>query len=105
MEAFRCEGECQVAIAEQEIEETQMLWSLPSTWASGKVPGGGENVEVPPGKNIIYDLEESPIYNYVQINGRLTFNQDSPKLHLRAKYVFVRMGELIIGNETNPFPG
>jgi len=24
---------------------------------------------------------------------------------LRAKYVFVRAGELIIGNETNPFQG
>lgn len=41
----------------------------------------------------------------MQINGRLTFKQDSPKLHLRAKYIFVRMGELIIGNETNPFQG
>jgi len=28
-----------------------------------------------------------------------------PVLHLRAKYVFVRMGELIIGNETDPFLG
>jgi hypothetical protein len=41
----------------------------------------------------------------VQINGRLSFKQDAPKLHLRAKYIFVRMGELIIGNETNPFQG
>lgn len=53
----------------------------------------------------MFDLEESPIYRYVQINGRVTFKQDAPKLHLRANYLFVRMGELIIGNATNPFLG
>lgn len=35
----------------------------------------------------------------------MTFKEDAPKLNLRAKYVFVRTGELIIGNETHPFAG
>ena len=55
--------------------------------------------------DVLYDLEESPIYRYVQINGRTTFKKDAPRLHLRAKYVFVRAGELHIGNETHPFEG
>lgn len=60
---------------------------------------------VEPGYNVVFDLVESPIYRYVQINGRVTFKEDAPELHLHAKYLFVRMGELIIGNETNPFKG
>ena len=105
MSGSRCIGACLVAIAQQVIETTEKLWSDPKTWASGKVPAEGEDVEVPAGKNIVFDLEESPIFNYVQINGRLTFKQDKAKLHLRSKYIFVRMGELFIGNETNHFPG
>jgi hypothetical protein len=45
------------------IETTEKMWSDPKTWASGKVPLEGEDVEVPTGKNIIFDLEESPIFN------------------------------------------
>jgi hypothetical protein len=41
----------------------------------------------------------------VQINGQLVFKYDAPKLHLRAKYVFVRAGNLYIGNKTHPFLG
>jgi hypothetical protein len=67
------------------IETTEKLWSQPTTWPDGKVPVAGDDVVILPGKNIIYDLEDSPIYKYVQINGRLTFKQDSPKLHIRAK--------------------
>jgi hypothetical protein len=81
------------------------LWSNPTSWKSGKVPLEGEDVVVEPGFNVVYDLAESPIYRYVQINGRVTFKQDAPILHFRAKYLFVRMGELIIGNETNPYLG
>jgi hypothetical protein len=49
------------------------LWSDPTTWKTGELPKADEDVEVPPGEDILYDLEESPIYRYVQINGRLTF--------------------------------
>ena len=79
------------------------LWSNPASWPSGSVPVAGEDVVIAPGKNFIFDLEESPIYNYVQINGRVTFKEDAPKLHFKAKYIFVRTGELIIGSETEPF--
>ena len=53
----------------------------------------------------LFDLEESPIYNYLQVNGRLTFKQDASLLNLRAQYIFVRAGQFLIGNKTNPYPG
>lgn len=105
MVGYRCDGACLAAVTQIVVESTVRLWSNPTTWPSGKVPQAGEDVEVLTGKNIVYDLEDSPIYNYVQINGRLTFKQDAPKLHLRAKYVFVRMGELLIGSEAQPYLG
>jgi hypothetical protein len=45
------------------------------------------------------------MYNMVQINGQVVFKNDAPKLHLRAKYVFIRAGNLYIGTATDPFLG
>ena len=100
MRGWRCDGPCIPAISKQVISGPLRLWSEPTTWASGVLPKEGEDVEVLPGYDVLYDLEESPIYGYVQINGRVTFKPDAPKLHLRAKYIFVRAGELHIGNAT-----
>lgn len=105
IKGYRCDGSCLPAIAKVNITGPLRLWSDPKTWPNGVLPKEGEDVEVPPGMDVLYDLEESPIYRYVQINGRTTFKTDAPRLNLRAKYVFVRAGELHIGNETNPFEG
>lgn len=66
------------------------------------MPVENENVEIPPGYNMIFDLAESPILKQLHINGRLTFKNDTD-LHLRAKNIFVRSGELIIGYKDAPF--
>ena len=105
MRGWRCDGPCIPAISKVEITGPLRLWSDPMTWPSGVLPQADEDVEVPPGYDVLYDLEESPIYRYVQINGRVTFKEDAQRLHFRAKYIFVRMGELHIGNETSPFQG
>jgi len=50
----------------------------------------------------------TPILKKLTINGRLTFlkNLTNPlDLQLNAKIIFVRAGELFIGNATNPFEG
>lgn len=52
---------------------------------------------------MLYDLAESPIVNLLEINGRLTFEDGVKDLHLRAKYIWVRAGELVIGTETSRF--
>jgi G8 domain/Right handed beta helix region len=105
MKGYRCIGSCLPAVNKVAITGPQKLWSEPTTWKTGVLPKADEDVEVPPGEDILYDLEDSPIYRYIQINGRLTFKPDAPKLHLRAKYIFVRAGEFLIGNETNPHLG
>lgn len=52
---------------------------------------------------MLFDVDETPILNMIQINGRLTFEDDVKDLHLRAKYIFIRAGELIIGTADTPF--
>ena len=83
-------------------------WSSPSTWPSGKLPVEGEEVEVPPCVWIDYDIEESPIFKKVTINGRLTFKDDVLKpanRTLHSYIVYVRQGELLIGTEEKPYAG
>lgn len=57
------------------------------------------------GKNFIFDLEQSPLYNYIEINGQVTFKLDAAKLNLRAKYIFVRSGVLQVGTPESPHKG
>ena len=55
---------------------------------------------------MIYDVNDSmsPILNYLEIDGILTFeNNGTQDLTLRSRYIFVRAGQLVIGNKTNPF--
>jgi hypothetical protein len=52
---------------------------------------------------MILDIEETPILELVRINGILSFGNETD-VHLRAKHVFIRAGELHIGNETHPYP-
>jgi len=41
---------------------------------------------------MIYDLEESPVFNMITINGILTFREESVRLHLNAKHIYVKAG-------------
>lgn len=47
---------------------------------------------------MLFDIEDSPILEMVTINGRLTF-VDGTDRTLRVKHLFIRAGELIIGDE------
>jgi hypothetical protein len=51
---------------------------------------------------MIIDIVETPIIKLMRVNGILIFS-DEMDVHLRAKHIFVRAGELHIGNETNPY--
>jgi len=51
---------------------------------------------------MILDIEETPILKLIRVNGVITFS-DEMNVHLRAKHIFVRAGELHIGNETHPY--
>lgn len=107
MEGVRCVNpDCDlVTIPDVPISDETKYWSNATTWPSGEVPTGG-SVEVEPGENIIYDLEDSPVFDVVTVNGRLSFLDDKdylPKLNLNAKHIFVRAGELLIGSADAPY--
>jgi hypothetical protein len=102
LNSTRCIGSCLSGKNDTPVETNIRRWSDPKSWPSGKVPVAGETVEIISGMNMLYDLQESPIIDMLEINGRLTF-EEGKNLHLHAKYIFVRAGELIIGNKTNPF--
>lgn len=107
MEGIRCVAvDCDLEeIDDVPISDVEKLWSLTTTWPDGVVPEGPD-VTILPGENIIYDLEDSPIFDVVTVNGRLTFMDDvtqHAKLNLNAKHIFVRAGELLIGSEDAPY--
>lgn len=52
---------------------------------------------------MIYDLEDGPVYNFVTVNGWLTFDNEKGNLHLKAKHIFVRAGQINVGSATTPF--
>mmetsp|Transcript_29264 Transcript_29264/g.28392 ORF Transcript_29264/g.28392 Transcript_29264/m.28392 type:complete len:776 (-) Transcript_29264:1803-4130(-) len=101
MVGIRCVDVCLPSIEDVEVEDTVRYWSDPNSWTSGAVPVEGDDVEVESGWNMILDVD-TPILNIVEINGRLTF-QDNGDKHFQAKYIFVRAGELLIGSEEEPF--
>jgi len=59
-------------------------------------------VEIEPDMNVVLDIE-TPVLAMLVINGRLSFYDDNKLIHLRAKHIFVRAGELLIGSSEAPF--
>ena len=104
MEGLRCiTGVCAMDdVIEVPLMEGQYFWSNETVWG-GTLPQEGDDVEVPSGWNLVLDLDETPIFNSLTINGRLSFIQNGTNVHLRSKYIFVRAGELLIGSEDAPF--
>lgn len=99
----RCIGACLPVIDASGIETAYRRWSNPASWPNNQIPLEGADVVIQPSWNMLYDIEESPIFNMIQINGRLTFEDGSKDLHLRSKYIFIRAGEMIIGNPEDPY--
>jgi len=93
----RCDGPCVAVIDEVETEDTKRYWSDPTNWPNETLPEDGATVDILPGWDMIYDLEEtSPVFDFINVNGILTFS-DEHDTHLRARHIFIRMGELHIG--------
>jgi len=98
----RCVGQCNEDIVEVKTESEFRLWSDVKNWPDEKLPVEGDDVHIMSGWNMILDIEETPILKLIRINGVLSFS-DEMDVHLKAKHVFVRAGELHIGNETHPY--
>jgi len=107
LEGVRCVDSC-FEIVLDAINDTNvtsgtaMLWSDPASWPSGAVPVEGEDVHIEPGWNMTMDLVETPVFGYVEINGLLTFSNDSAH-NFRAKIITIRAGELHVGSAEYPY--
>jgi len=72
------------------------FWTDPAAWKTtantdGTLPKDGENVEIPHGKNIVFNLAESPKFKLVKIIGCLSFLTDNSKdqtFHAEQIFVF-----------------
>lgn len=98
----RCVGSCVEQVDFNVTTEDRVrYWNNSADWPGGKVPAEGDDVHVEPGWNMVFDMEESPIYKLLRINGNLTF-KNTTNTHLRAKHIFIRAGELSIGSPEYP---
>lgn len=109
MEGFRCVVNCELPeVEEAEISDAAIPWSSPDSWPSGAVPVEDEEVEIPSGAWIEFDMEETPLLKSLTVNGRLSFKNDvdaAANRTINSHWVFVRAGELIIGSEEEPYNG
>ena len=94
--AHRCIGSCTEDIVEKSVEDNVRLWSDPKNWPNGKLPAADEDVHVESGWNMTMDLEETPIYRLVRVNGILNF-KTGIDIKFNAKHIFIRAGELNVG--------
>jgi hypothetical protein len=99
---IRCIGGCVTAVAEKETESDVRKWSDAKNWPNETLPKEGDVVEIQPGWNMELDVNVTPIFDMLKVNGRLSFKRGM-NITLNAKHIFVRAGELLIGNETHPF--
>ena len=113
VEGIRCLDVCPDAVEDEEDEETTAripdtsptnLWSDEFTWTDqdGVLPTDGDDIIIPEGKEIIYDIGTSPVFKSIIINGKLSFLQGQPAV-LNTYALWVRAGELEIGTEAEPF--
>lgn len=61
---------------------------------------------VPPGYNLLVDVDSTPILNAVVVEGSIIFPSDPSPTHLRtfdAYYVFVNGGLFEAGTEDDPY--
>jgi hypothetical protein len=54
------------------LNKTEILWSDPTSWDSGKIPVKGDDTIIKSGVNMILDIS-TPLLNSLVINGALTF--------------------------------
>jgi len=98
-------GDCNGEDSEDEepVETDTRNWSDTSSWPSGSLPQEGDEIEIESSWNMVYDLEDSPIYKTIKINGRLTIKNDGTDRQLQAYSIYIKKGELIVGTEEERF--
>lgn len=100
--AIKCVTGCGEVIVEvEEVESEYRYWSDVKNWPNETLPKEGDKVEIMSGWKMFLDIPNPPKFHTININGILYFN-DTMDIHLQAIIIYVRAGELHIGNETHP---
>lgn len=74
IKGYECAWNCDLPdVVEEEMATSSIPWSDPNSWPSGAVPVADEEVEIPSGTWIEFDIEDSPHLASLTINGRLSF--------------------------------
>eukprot|EP01035_Chromulina_nebulosa_P018019 gene18019-23659_t len=77
-------------------------WSELTTWKNQNLPVDGDFVWIPDGQSIVLDVD-TPLLEFLLIQGELYFDNTKPSINLDAYYVFVYGGLLQIGTELQPY--
>ena len=108
IKGYRCRDHCPVDPNDEQEESEPTFWSEPTTWTNVfdpvRIPEAGDEVRIITGMNVIYDMEESPIFKSIAIDGKLSFASGlNAKIH--AQNIWVRRGEMNIGKVDEPYDG
>ncbi|HWK41991.1 MAG TPA: G8 domain-containing protein [Croceibacterium sp.] len=94
------EGHAHDAANSTPVPATQSLWSNPASWPDKKVPREGDEVTIGRDMNIVLDVNP-PALRSLTIDGKLSFS-DNLDLELASDWIYLRRGELQIGEEGKP---
>ena len=64
------------------------MWSNATQWPNQTLPVANQNVTIPYEWNLVLDID-SPILNYVEINGILIFDRSRDNT-FQARYIWVK---------------
>lgn len=81
-------------------------WSDDTTWGGEFAPLEMETIYIPPGLNLLVDVDKTELLNAVIVEGSLIFAPELDKEHHRwfdAHYIFVRNGNMEVGTEEHPY--
>jgi hypothetical protein len=104
---YRCKDYCKIDPVDPDDEvRGQMLWSDKDTWTNlpegQDLPKEGDEVVIRKGWDVVYDIETSPVFKSLEINGKLSFKRGQPAL-LQSFAIWIRAGEVDVGTEDEPF--
>lgn len=100
---WRCIGACNEKLDENVPSENRTrYWNNSADWPNNTIPGEGDDVHIEPGWHMVFNLNDTPVYKLVRVNGNLTFD-NTTDTHLKCKHLFIRAGELHIGSEEYPY--
>ncbi len=72
------------------VKTVDRVWSKAHSWPGKKVPSAGDNIVLPVGQNWTFNLPDSPVYNKIEVNGLLQFDEEAASVHLKLKQLIIK---------------